>query len=164
MNPTPVTQYGKDHWSMLAYAEAVCVDGQKGVGTLLRDRMRCNPARHPLLAGAYASVGSWKPQYGTRLRAFFEFNLRNDPVQAVAAGVQLDGHDDWDCLEDLEAAGYVEVLSLSQGTVRMTARGNQVAALLRAHKANGGMFANFVLESAASCESPETPACEGCAA
>lgn len=31
MSPTPVEQFGKDHWSMLAYVETLCVDGSKPV-------------------------------------------------------------------------------------------------------------------------------------
>lgn len=55
------------------------------------------------------------------------------------------GHDDWDCLEDLEAAGFVWIISLINGFVRMTDLGAEVVQKLRNHKHNGGVFGNFVL-------------------
>lgn len=137
------SKFGKDHWSMLAYIETCCVDGRDGVGTLDKRRVRCNEHNHPLNKGIYNSDAAWKPSYSTRLSGFFDFPERGDTDKAVAAGFQLQGHDDWDCLDDLDAAGYVEVISMSNGFVRMTISGCKVAALLREHKANGGMFAGF---------------------
>ena len=147
MAATPVSLFGKDHWSLLAYVECCCVDGENGIGRLVRSRMRTNENTHPLLRGAPVA---WKVNYSTRLRGFFEFNDRSDPAKAIAAGLMLEGHDDWDCLDDLEAAGYLEVLTLVQGCVQLTEAGLAVAAKLREHKAKGGQFAGFSLEPAAS--------------
>lgn len=144
MQFTPPSRFGKDHWSLLAYVETCCVDGQNGIGTLDKRRMRCNEHTHPLLKGGYAPTG-WKPSYGTRLAGFFEFADRADTEKAVAAGLQMLGHDDWDCLDDLQAAGYVDILTLANGAVRVLPLGIRVAAMLREHKANGGMFAGFHL-------------------
>jgi hypothetical protein len=143
MSATHVQYFGKDHWSMLAYVESCCVDGAKGIGQLDRRRVRCNGNTHPLL-NANATV-AWKDEYSTRLAGFFDFEHRADPAQASAAGLQILGHDDWDCLDDLEAAGFVEILTLANAAVRMTDEGNRVAGLLRTHKANGGQFAQFRL-------------------
>jgi hypothetical protein len=119
----PVAEWGKDHWSTLAYAETCCVDnGHGGVGRLSIVRMRCDADRHPLLAHS----GS-RGKFPTRLKG----------------GVGLADHDDWDCLEDAERAGYCTVLSLVNGFVQLTPRGEKVCAALRAHKARGGNFADF---------------------
>ena len=142
MSPTPVEQFGKDHWSMLAYVETLCVDGKNGLGVIDGRRVRCNPERHP---GLESSPGGWQDRYSTKLAGFFEFEDRNDPAAAAGAGVMLLGHDDWDCLEDLEAAGFVQVLTLTSGGVKMTDEGNRVASLIRSHKASGGHFAGFRL-------------------
>jgi hypothetical protein len=56
------------------------------------------------------------------------------------------GHDDWDCLEDLEAAGLVEIISRLAGIVHLTEKGNAVAFRLREHKWNGQAFATFEAE------------------
>jgi hypothetical protein len=53
------------------------------------------------------------------------------------------GHDDWDCLQDLEAAGLVEIISRLAGIVHLTEKGNAVAFRLREHKWNGQTFATF---------------------
>ncbi len=144
MEPTAASRFGKDHWSLLAYIEHCCVNGLRGLGVVDPFRLRCNPARHPTLSPMLPSLVSWKPSYATRLAGFFAFADRRDVDKAVEAGVQLAGHDDWDCLDDLQAAGYVQVISLEERTVRMTPSGMAASARLRAHKAQGGSFADFV--------------------
>lgn len=144
MEFTHPSRFGKDHWSLLAYVETCCVDGRDGIGTLDRRRLRCNENNHPLYKGTYSPTG-WQPSYSTRLAGFFDFADRSDTTKAVAAGLQILGHDDWDCLDDLRSAGYVDILSLANSCVRMTPQGIKVAAMLRKHKATGGMFAGFRL-------------------
>lgn len=133
MKTVPVPRFGKDHWSLLAYVETRCVDSATNTGQLDPKRMRCNPKRHPMMAVSTGfSPRNWQPSYGTRLHA-----TRTGRVP------QLKTHDDWDCLDDLEAAGLVEVLSLVNGIVRMTPDGLTVAHALRTHKVDGGVFATF---------------------
>ena len=132
MKTVPVPRFGKDHWSLLAYVETRCVDSIGNTGTLDPLRMRCNPKRHPMMAVSRFGERKWEPTYGTRLR-----------MTRTGRVPQLRTHDDWDCLEDLDAAGLVEVVSLVNGFVRMTSSGLKIAATLRAHKAEGGVFATF---------------------
>lgn len=140
MRTVAVAEFGKDHWSLLAYVETRCVDAAQGMGRLERSRMRCNPQSHPLLsAGA-----PWRAHYGSRLRGFFDFEQRSDPEKAAAAGLLLLDHDDWDCLDDLQAAGLLQVQSLANPCVSLTPAGVRVSAALRAHKLTGGQFATFV--------------------
>ena len=131
--------FGKDHWSLLAYVEDRCVNGKDGVGTLSRSRLSCNPDKHPMLSAG----NEWQPSYSTRLKGFFQFEERSDYLKASAAGVQVNGHDDWDCLNDLEAAGYIEIISLVNGLIVMTDLGRAISAELRAHKSSGGHFSTF---------------------
>lgn len=144
--PIPAAKFGKDHWSTLAYIETRCVDGKLGVGFLDHRRMRTNEVTHPLLS-MNSPLCKWQKSWGTRLRGFFEFEQRNDLAAAEKAGFLLSEHDDWDCLDDLAAAGYVEILSLANGAVRMLDAGFAAAAKLRKHKAEGGQFATFQLDS-----------------
>jgi len=154
---TPVEKFGKDHWSLLAYVESCCVDGTNGRGHLRRDRMRCNPKSHRLMAGPYSSSDLWIQRHSTRLAGFFDSPDRNDPEKAIAAGLQLRDHDDWDCLDDLEAAGFIEVRSIVNGYVTMTPKGCDVAAKLRAHKAGGGHFTDFSLAKTGEAGAPDAP-------
>lgn len=126
----PLERFGKDHWSLLAYAETRAVD-QDGLD---RRHLRCNAERHPHLTSVYHR-NEWKPEWGTRLKGYF---AAEDKSQH-----QLPEHDDWDCLEDLEAAGLLEILSLINGFVRITPEGRRVVNELRQHKHDGGNFANF---------------------
>jgi len=149
MSNTPASKFGKDHWSMLAYIETLCVEGKDGIGKLDKSRVRCNENTHPMhnvnLGGSGAA---WKPNFSTRLFGFFDFQDRADTNKAVASGFQLLDHDDWDCMNDIEAAGYIEILSEANGLVRMTKEGCRVNGLLREHKTKGGMYAGFVLDNA----------------
>lgn len=127
----PISNWGKDHWSLLAYVETLCVDGNKGVGTIDRRRMRCNEDVHLLLNyNLIMGGGEWKPEYSTRTKKG-----------------TIDGHDDWDCLKDLEEAGYIEILTLVNGFVVMTDKGQKVAAAIREHKSSGGNWGEFTLPS-----------------
>ncbi len=137
------SQFGKDHWSLFGYVEDRCVNGREGFGTLDRDRLRCNINRHPMLASPSHRDSPWKLSYSTRLYGFFQFSDKDKPESAILGGFQIRDHDDWDCLDDLDAAGFIEVISTVNGYVKLTKIGMRVAASLRAHKANGGSFANF---------------------
>lgn len=135
----PMADWGKDHWSMLGYVEAVCVEGRAGIGTLDWARCRVNEKNYPLLK---RNSSTWKPEYGTRLSDFFLDGEKTDPKR------RLPNHDDVDCLDDLAAEKLVDILSLVNGFVTLTGKGREVAGRLRAHKAKGGYFSNFVVGSA----------------
>jgi len=132
-----VKDFGKDHWSLLAYVEDCCVNSQEGTGELDRLRMRCNSERHPLLVAFRGPMGKWQESYGTRLKGYW----KEDGTENLKR--KLCSHDDWDCLDDLDDNGFIETLSMVNGLVVMTEMGLGVASKLREHKAEGGMFANF---------------------
>src|SRR4029079_15268500 len=69
----------------ILYIESRCVDH---AGRLDDRNLRCNPERHT----GHVKHGPWETAYGTRL----------------SDGVVLAAHDDWDCIDDLEAAGLIE--------------------------------------------------------
>jgi len=118
----PMNKWGKDHWSLLAYLEVRCVDNK---GTISRLHMRVNLDRHPF----FAHEGTSKTKFPTKL----------------ANGEELVNHDDLDCLEDIEAAGLVRNVGTGVNPlIEMTELGCKAAAEVRAFKARGGMFAEFV--------------------
>lgn len=119
-------QFGKDHWSLLAYIETCCVDNK---GRIDLTRVRCNPKTHPGLAEARMSSRTWEPTYGTILRG----------------GTRLDKHDDHDCADDLEQAGLIRHIGTGINPVfQMTTEGQRVVSLLRQHKSAGKQFSEFV--------------------
>jgi len=120
----PMEKFGKDHWSTFAYLESCAVDNE---GRIDLRRMRCDPDRHLGLVINLHMVTTEK--YPTRLRA---------------VGEQVRDHDDWDCFEDLEAAG----LCTWEGTgvnpiAALTKYGEKVAGALRSFKAKGGNYCDF---------------------
>jgi hypothetical protein len=124
--PVEAEEFGKDHWSLLAYIETVCVDHQ---GTPELWRMRCNEETHPGHMGSFSTSGK---AYATRTKTR-----------------EIPGHDDWDCADDLEAAGLIRVFGTGINPLFwMTELGLRIAGELRAHKAKGGMFADFVPKEA----------------
>ncbi len=126
MKPIPLSDFGRDHWSTLAYVETCCVDDR---GILDKRRMRCNPTSHP----AFVHSGGWETRYSTRLKG-----------HSIEQAVLRRGHDDWDCVADFETAG----LLTNEGTginpvYALTRLGSSICAALRAHKAGGGSFSTF---------------------
>lgn len=137
--PVPIEQFGKDHWSLLAYCGCRVVDNN---GTINNEHLRCYPPRHPHYVGprraAFGRVMPWQDSYGTRLAGFFEASEKKKPE------FQLTDHDDWDCLQDLEIAGLVKIHGTGlHPLVKLTDYGYKVEARLRKHKAEGGQFNGF---------------------
>lgn len=96
--PIPPERFGKDHYSTLLYVEGRGVDHG---GRLDHDHMRCDLSRHPVLAGAGRAAEPFgKPDgraYPTVLR------------EVGGEAAELTDHDDYDCLDDLTAAGWLTV-------------------------------------------------------
>ena len=121
----PVERWGKDHWSTLAYIETRIVDHK---GEPNREQMRCDVAIHPQFANRANRGLLPDKKYPTRL---------ND-------GTELPGHDDWSCMDDAEAVGFV----VNNGTglhrvYALTDAGTEVCNALREHKRKGGNFGEF---------------------
>lgn len=140
----PMERWGRDHWSTLAYLETRIVDYR---GKIAHDHMRCHAGRHPLMHAAKRRgrlFGSGDgSQYPTRLR-----------------DGELPNHDDYDCIDDMIAAGlviatmpkapdrtlvtgFVEAELMTRATYALTDLGLRVTAALRAHKAGGGSWQSF---------------------
>jgi len=122
----PMSQWGRDHWSTLAYIECRCVD-HKGIPN--RAHMRTDIDLHPALADTRILV-NMQPgkKYPTRLKD----------------GIDKEAHDDWSCAEDMEAAGLLKWEGTGLNPVFvLTKLGLKVSAALREHKAGGGNFASF---------------------
>lgn len=132
-----IAQFGKDHWSLLAYIQTLCLDANTGIGRINANRMRTNRNTHPYKGND--CLTKWDNNWGTRL--FGAFESKNP----VADGLKLETHDDWDCLEDLEKNGLVEIISDVNNFVVLTPEGKKVSLLLSEHKLNGGQYAHFQL-------------------
>lgn len=64
----------------------------------------------------------------------------------LADGSVIPDHDDWACVQDMAQAGLLTVGAdgVQPGAkLRLSALGHKVTALLREHKAAGGLFATF---------------------
>lgn len=134
----PIEQWGKDHWSTLAFIECLCVDNSGSLTDANRARLRCNDKTHPGYSLRLTDAGDWKPSYGSRLKGYWKPDGTQDKSR------QLSDHDDWDCIEDFEAAGLLENLNTGMNPVfKLTEKGLALAAQVRAHKAGGGHFATF---------------------
>lgn len=92
--PVDPARFGKDHWSTFAYIETRTVDHK---GTIEHDHMRCDADRHPFLAlvGRRALVST--------------VALAGRKYPTFAKGGEIEDHDDYDCLDDLRAAGLLDV-------------------------------------------------------
>lgn len=129
----PMSLWSKDHWSTLAYIETKLVDDGGKCTVKFDARMRQNRRNYRVLIGQRMSGTGAIPMsvdHGTRL---------ND-------GTYLPNHDDWNCLQDMQAAGLFEgdVDDWDRGmALKLTDAGRFLAAALRQHKAAGGTFSTF---------------------
>ena len=122
-------EWGKDHWSLLAYLETCQVDAEGGTAQYHIGRLSCNNKK-PVGSGAPMARPVWDDKYSTRLKG---------GVMAEA------GYDDFDCLNDLEDEGLLlQLSSIINGIFRLTPKGIALAGEIRVHKAGGGVFSNFV--------------------
>ena len=128
----PLEQWGKDHYTTLLYAETRAVDYR---GKLDNAHMRCDPRLHRDFANTNLGgqvIGGTSP---TRLK---EGELAN--------------HDDWSCLEDMAALGWVRIwwhqayrmpVGGSVAKIELTEEGWRQAHALRRHMASGGRSGEF---------------------
>ena len=127
-----ISAFGKDHWALLAYCETRCVDHD---GRLDKRQLRCNEHTHPM--HAVNTETGWKGDYGTRLAGVYSSGRDGDKA------AQIPWHDDWDCLDDLTAAGLIEIVSLANAIISITDRGLARAWGVREHKTTVGHFSNY---------------------
>lgn len=140
----PMEDWGKDHWSTLAYIETREVDYK---GLLDNKHMRCNPRLHRTFADKQMLASEiLTKEYPTHLKNKEEVHK----------------HDDWSCIEDMMAEGLVELYWTTKyptesfgsdvAKIKLTENGLVVAAKLRAYKAKGGNFAAFECLNPSNCE------------
>ncbi len=129
MSPVPIEQWGRDHWSTFAYAMA-CVTTK--AGRLDHRRMRCHPELHPGLVHLPPGLSGAFP--GTRLKE----------------GKTLPRHDDWDCLDDIVAAGLLTHVGtgMHPGIVQALPPAWPIAKWIWKVEAEGGRWSAVDLEAA----------------
>ena len=120
----PVKAFGEDHWSLLAYIDCCC---SGHAGRVEHRHMRRKPAVHK----------TYEPSVVITSKREIGRGLGIDP------GLQSRSQDDWDCLADLEAAGFVELVSYATGLVHIFPVGLEAAAAIRAHGARGESIKSF---------------------
>lgn len=91
--PIEPDRFGKDHWSTFAYLETRIVDHK---GTIAHAQMRCHATRHPIMLAAKSGIMSASGADGSQ-------------YPTILAEGELPNHDDFDCIDDLIAAGLLEV-------------------------------------------------------
>lgn len=127
MNKITIEQFGKDHWSLLLYIETRIRD-YEGVLDLCQIRIK-NPIIRP----------GWKPEYGTRLFGYWNKDKTTNSL------LRLHNHDDYDCLDDLEAEGLIKNIGTGLRPVcEITKKGTEISSQLLLHKQVGKNYSNFI--------------------
>ncbi|MCY9874510.1 hypothetical protein [Vibrio barjaei] len=121
------SQFGKSHWSLLMYAKKCCDESNSRPGQLRLNRMRCNPDNHPGLSNGLL----WRDGFSS----------------VTKDGSTIAGHDDWDCLGDLQSAGYLDILCIKRHQVKLTERGQKIAKKVELFFERGGEFSDFGTEN-----------------
>jgi hypothetical protein len=150
----PASHWGKDHWTTLAYVDAVMTD-MAGFQVGADPRMRSNRRNFRVMHAECP-----RPKRAT--------NGGHAAMGAIAADLSMgsclkDGsvvqnHDDWSCVQDMAEAGLFTVGPDDvepREILHFSAKGRAWANELRQHKQAGGAFAGFSAE-----ELPEMPECK----
>ena len=127
MNKITIEQFDKDHWSLLLYIETR-IHNYQGILDIYHMRIK-NPTIR----------SGWKSEYGTRLFGYWsEDNTTNSLLR-------LPNHDDYDCLDDLEAEGLIKNIGTGIRPVCLiTVKGAKILSQLLLHKQNSGQCSGFV--------------------
>lgn len=136
----PPARWGQDHWSTLLYIETLIVDGRgDGYARPAVARMRQDSNRPRRGHGKDdPGLDSSKERYPTIL----------------LGGHEVLGHDDFDCLDDMEVEGVLIVDGTgAQPLIRLTDYGYTLVAALRRHRGQTGGSAGFAPTS----RPPEAP-------
>jgi len=127
-----IETFGKDHWSLFAYI-GTRVSDYKGKLDLAHLRIK-NPALQQNMLGTMM----WKPEYGTRLKGYW-----NQDGSKNTSLLLLD-HDDFDCLDDLEEAGLIKSFGTGLNPAyQLTKLGAKIHSELLLHKQAGKNFSDF---------------------
>ena len=146
MEKNKIQTFGKDHWSLFGYIGTRVADHQ-GRLDLVHLRIK-NPALQQNRLGTMM----WKPEYGTRLKGYWNKDGSTNPTLLI-----LD-HDDYDCLDDLEEAGLIKSFGTGLNPVyKLTKFGFEVHSQLLLHKQLGKYFSDFELNTKELVSIPPNP-------
>ena len=136
METNKIQQFGKDHWSLFAYI-GTRVSDYGGRLDLVHLRIK-----NPVLQQNRLGTMMWKPEYGTRLKGYW--NKDGSTNQSLLI---LD-HDDYDCLDDLEEAELIKSFGTGLNPVyKLTKFGAEVHSKLLLHKQAKKNFSDFELNT-----------------
>lgn len=141
----PMELWHKDHWSTLAYIEAVMVECKGLFQVGFDGRMRQNRRHFRIMTEqAPRPLRPSKVNIGVVMDIEHGTRLRNGDVVA--------SHDDWCCVQDMVHNGFFETsggVPLADGDMQpgvcliFSNKGMIIAAQLRQHKMIGGTFSTF---------------------
>lgn len=145
-----MVRWSVDHWTLLRYlAERARAAPEGCPATIEYARMRINPQSHKV---QFLVASEWRPgedrwsgSDGTRLVGYDEVGLTKDQAETRETEVQSPCHDDFDCIEDLEEEGLLEIISTARGEFALTASGASLAARVDAHATEHGSLDGFGL-------------------
>jgi hypothetical protein len=138
----PLANFGKDHWSTLAYADTIIPD-HRGFQVGFDGRMR--------QGRAHFRVMQRDCPHARRDRQVSAIVMDNRHSTVLKDGTTVSGHDDWHCVQDLVAAGLMGVkrdgliVPLVEEVepavdLFLTPLGEKFITALKRHKADGGSF------------------------
>lgn len=148
----PMSEWGHDHWSTLAYVETCVVDNR---GFLDSRRMRGEGDRYPTRLRR-TDLGLERLEVGHSdwdcLADFMAAGLA-----VPAEGTTAKGRILWSELEARVQKSGTAAARYETARFVLTPKGLKVAAALRAHKAGGGNFAEFAYPRPKAAAGPKKP-------
>ena len=138
----PMTSWGKDHWSTLAYFQSINID-YAGFQVGFDPRMRQNRRHFRVMMALQPTTKHNKSSNGVVMADEYGSRLKDKSI--------VDGHDDWMCIQDMAQEGLFTVPDaedIEPGAIlHLSEHGWRVIIALQKHKASGGTFSNFDVET-----------------
>ncbi len=142
----PMADFGRDHWSTLAYADTIIPDHQ-GFQVGFDARMRQNRRHYRVMLEECPKPRRPRAAQGVVMDPRYTTVLKDGSTAAT-------GHDDWSCVQDLVHAGLMGVKrrglvvplveDMEPGvSLFLTPLGENAMTLLKRHRADGGSFATW---------------------
>ena len=140
---TPMSKWGKDHWSTLAYIDTVITD-YVYFPIIKNDRMRTTKNNLIILH----NNGIYKKEKFIRDGSYIksEVEVKEYPTR-LNDGTEIKDHDDFSCIVDFAKEGLLnkdEKHITVDSKIKLSKLGRDVINKLREHKSKGKNFADFI--------------------
>ena len=137
----PITMWGKDHWSTLAYIDSVIAE-HSFYPITIDSHMRTKRETYD-----YFLMNKAK-KFGFITQPYYNFLSSDAYGTKLNDGTTVMAHDDYSCIVDFAKEGLLNIDEnsiITNKKIKFSDKGLTVMNCLHKHKVNGGTYSNFTM-------------------